>query len=132
DPNTGLVTWTPTADQAGAYIIVVAARDAEGNQAQQRYAMLVRVNQAPEIVSNPPLSVSAGATYRYDVQVDDPENDEVTFALLQAPAGMTIDSFGRIVWATAQADLGPHTIEILVTDSHGATTTQLFTLSVDP
>lgn len=132
DPATGLITWTPAAAQAGAHVVIVAADDATGNRGQQRYALLARVNQAPEIISDAPVTISAGAVYQYDVQVDDPENDPITYTLLQAPAGMTIDALGRIAWTTAVADLGAYPITVQAADVHGLVDTQSFTLTVAP
>ena len=130
--NTGLVQWTPAAAQAGSQIVIVAADDAGGHRSQQRYALLARVNQAPEIVSSPTTTLSAGAVFHYDVQVDDPENDPVGFALLDAPAGMTIDELGRITWSTQLADLGPHNVTVQAIDAHGLDDEQTFTLTVVP
>ena len=98
----GRVQWTPTStpDQPGPHIVEVAVTDPQGGRGVQRYAILARVNQPPQITSLPVESVSAGAVYRYDVQVDEPDGDEVTFSLNTAPAGLTIDEFGRLMWST--------------------------------
>ncbi len=132
DPNSGLIAWMPAAAQAGPHVVIVAADDAAGNRGQQRYALLARVNQAPEIVSEAPTTISAGAVYLYDVQVDDPENDPITFTLLEAPEGMTIDALGRIAWTTALANLGTHAVTVQAADAHGLVDTQTFTLTVAP
>jgi RHS repeat-associated protein len=132
DPNTGLIAWLPSAAQAGAHVVIVAADDADGNRGQQRYALLARVNQAPEITSEAPLTISAGAVYQYDVLVDDPENDPITYSLLEAPTGMTIDALGRITWTTALANLSEHTVTVQAADAHGLVDTQSFTLTVAP
>jgi len=132
DPNTGLIAWAPSAAQAGPHVVIVAADDAAGNRGQQRYALLARVNQAPEIVSDAPTTISAGAVYLYDVQVDDPENDPIAYTLLEAPSGMTIDGLGRIAWTTAPTDLGAHAVTVQAADAHGLIDTQSFTLTVAP
>ncbi len=132
DANTGLIAWTPTITQAGAHLIQVQARDTAGNSAVQRFAILARVNQAPVITSTAPKSVSLGGVYRYDLAVNEPDGDAVSFALLVAPTGMTIDPHGRITWPTLPGVELANSVTVEVTDSFGAVATQTFTLSVTP
>ncbi len=132
DRNTGLIAWTPSTAQAGAHLVQVQARDTAGNAAVQRFAILARINQAPVITSTAPTSVSLGGTYRYDVSVNEPDGDPVSFALLVAPTGMTIDPHGRIAWPTMPGVELANSVVIEVTDSYGAVATQTFTLNVTP
>ncbi|HMS52697.1 MAG TPA: hypothetical protein PKD56_10245, partial [Chitinophagales bacterium] len=37
---------------------------------------------------------------RYTVAATDQNSDVLTYTLTQSPAGMTIDTFGRITWLT--------------------------------
>ena len=130
--QTGLLTWTPTANQGGAYLIKIAADDAAGSHGVQSFALLAHVNTPPTITSSAVTTIMAGETYHYDVQASDIDNDPLSFSLLAAPVGMTIDEFGRIVWETFTADLGPHAVTLVVTDSHGDGAPQGFTLTVSP
>src|SRR5262249_12499350 len=41
DPNTGALTWTPTAAQTGAQSVVVLVQNTEGNPATQSFALTV-------------------------------------------------------------------------------------------
>ncbi|MCA9191301.1 MAG: hypothetical protein KDB03_06055 [Planctomycetales bacterium] len=132
DATSGLINWTPSAAQVGAHLVRIAAADTSGNVAVQRFAVQARANQAPVIDSVAPTSVSLGGIYRYDVQVTDPEGDELLYQLLVAPAGMEIDTLGRIRWATAPGVEESNPVTIQVTDSFGATVTQTYTLEVTP
>jgi RHS repeat-associated protein len=133
DPQSGLITWTPTAAQGGAYFIKVAADDASGNRGVQSFALLARANTPPAITSQPVITVMAGEAYHYDVHATDADNDPLTFALLSAPAGMSIDDLGRISWQTSTTSIGQQAIKIVAIDSHGASSTpQTFTLTVSP
>ncbi len=69
-------------------------------------------------------------SYSYQVQATDPENDALTYSLVNAPEGMTIgSSTGLISWTTLpQSDLGPYNITVKVEDSNGAATTQDYTI----
>jgi RHS repeat-associated protein len=132
DANTGLLQWTPSSGDVGPLQIVVVATDPEGASASQTYRLTVTLNHPPAINSSPPLSVTAGATYRYDVHASDPDHDPLTYALVQGPAGMNVDALGRITWPTALSDLGTRHVAVRVTDTRGASTSQEFELSVMP
>ncbi|MCA9127050.1 MAG: putative Ig domain-containing protein [Planctomycetales bacterium] len=132
DSASGLITWTPTAAQAGAHLVRVAAADTSGNVSVQRFGVQARANQAPVIASTAPTSVSLGGVYRYDLQVTDAEGDELTYQLLVGPSGMEIDSRGRIRWATAPGVELSNPVAVQVTDSFGASVMQTYTLEVTP
>jgi hypothetical protein len=86
-------------------------------------------NQPPVITSTPP-SIT-GRVYTYDVEADDPDNNPLTFSLLTAPAGMTIDTqIGLITWEPTLGQLGDHQVEVQVSDGLGGVDTQTFTLHV--
>jgi RHS repeat-associated protein len=131
DPSTGVITWTPTASQAGSQRVVLTVTDAAGNVAGQIYTLLVQAtNQSPVIESTAVESATAGLVYRYDVKASDPDNNALAYELTTAPAGMAIDALGRITWATAAADIGSHPITVAVTDLFGASVSQSYNLVV--
>ncbi len=132
DSQSGLITWTATAAQAGSHLVRVAAVDTAGNVSVQRFAVQARSNQAPVITSAAPTTISLGGIYRYDVQVDDTEQDPLEFHLLVAPVGMSIDAWGRIRWTTDPTVELSNQVVVSVTDSFGATATQTYILSVIP
>src|SRR5262249_52307717 len=71
-------------------------------------------------------------TFRYDADAQDPDGDALTFSLLSAPNGMTIDSStGEISRVTGVADLGTQAITVRVTDGHGGSADQQFALTID-
>lgn len=69
--------------------------------------------------------------YTYTVQATDPDADPLTFALSQAPAGMTLDlSTGHLTWEPTLAQQGRHQVEIQVSDGRGGVDSQAFALTV--
>ncbi|MEN8262081.1 MAG: cadherin repeat domain-containing protein [Nitrospirota bacterium] len=61
-----------------------------------------------------------GDTYEYHVSASDPDNDLLTYSLLESPDGMTIDpSSGVIKWKVSHENEGLHEIKVLVDDNHG-------------
>jgi hypothetical protein len=123
-PDTGIIDWTPTEAQGPSSNLVEVVVTDDGSpvlSTTNTFAVIVNeVNSAPTFTGPgdqtinelTTLSVSSAAT-----DSDIPANS-LTYALLQGPAGMTIDpSTGAITWPTTEAD-GPstNTIVVSVTD----------------
>jgi RHS repeat-associated protein len=89
------------------------------------------VNRRPVITSAPVDTAREAQLYRYNVIASDPDGNPITYALDQAPIGMTISSTGVIEWTPAYADRGDRPLSIRVSD---ATTSavQYFILHVIP
>jgi RHS repeat-associated protein len=130
DAETGLLTWTPTNAQVGINAIQIAALDPTGAAALQSYSLAVQVNNSPVITSRPVESVTAGATYRYDLKANDPDRHPLTFTLTESPEGMTIDNFGRITWSAPPNAQGTYRVQVNVSDNFGASITQAYDLAV--
>ncbi|MEZ4156411.1 MAG: Ig domain-containing protein [Candidatus Paceibacterota bacterium] len=127
-------------NRTGEYDVEVEVTDANGNRDSDRCST-VRVgegndnpstgNRAPQIISSPVTLVQAGTSYSYDVNAFDADGDVVVFALVQAPAGMTINpSTGFISW-TAAGGLAntSHAVTVQAFDGK-AFTTQSFSVYV--
>lgn len=132
DANTGQLQWTPRLDQQGTNSITVAVTDLSGGGSTQQFPLLVRVNDAPQITSNPISTATAGALYRYDIRATDPNADPLSFTLLRGPNGMTLDQFGRLSWSPNGSNLGTYQVQVSVTDTYNATAIQTYDLRVQP
>jgi RHS repeat-associated protein len=131
DPSSGLIQWTPAAGQLGLNVALVAVTDGQGGVATQGFTITVRPpNQPPVIKSTPITTVTAGASYEYDVMAVDPDGDPLTYTLTTAPAGMTIDSLGRITWSPQISDIGNQPVDVSVSDGRGSNDSQQFTVVV--
>lgn len=87
-------------------------------------------NSAPVIESNAITTAKEGALYTYEVEATDPDGDELEFALLIHPTGMTISSStGVINWTPTEAQIGENEVEIEVSDLYRSTS-QSFTITV--
>jgi choice-of-anchor A domain-containing protein/RHS repeat-associated protein len=133
DPNSGAVSWTPTAAQLGFNAVTIQSTDAAGQSGFQSFFMSARSPALPPtLTSTPVATVTAGTTYRYLVVATDGP-DAVTYSLVAGPTGMSIDAHtGLLFWRPATADLGPHSIDVRVTGERGTTADQTFTLTVTP
>ena len=103
------------------------------NQVQFTYdvVILAVVNRNPIIQTQPDLEIIGGQAYQYDVNAIDADLDNLSYRLLVAPQGMTIDAVtGLINWQTATTNIGNQVIKVEVTDGRGGFAQQSYTLSV--
>jgi RHS repeat-associated protein len=126
----GLIVWTPTEADAGQYLLSVQATDEHGAVSTQGYLLSITVNAAPEITSQPVTEATSGSTYRYSVRATDADGDTLSFQLDQAPDGMTIDRFGRILWQTSTDDTQSQDVTVTVSDGRGGTDSQSWQITV--
>jgi hypothetical protein len=124
DPNTGLISWTATADQVGTQTVTVQASNFAG-QATQTYTIQI---VAPTITSSPRTTAVATSAYTY--QVLSTGNPPTTYSLTAYPAGMTIDpSSGVIAWTPSVDEIGSNTVTVQASSIAGSAT-QTYTVNV--
>ena len=58
------------------------------------------------------------------------EGGPLTYALVQGPTGMTIDSTGVLTWTPVAADIGSHPVEATATDPSGQAARLSFSVEV--
>ncbi|MEM6470111.1 MAG: FG-GAP-like repeat-containing protein [Planctomycetota bacterium] len=129
----GIFQWTPANDQLGQHELQFIATTADGSAINVDVEVTVvgaLVNSAPIITSAPITSAVIGRTYAYDIQTLDPDRDPISFALLDAPAGMSIDPLrGTVRWIPDGDQLGESDVVIRVADIFGDETVQSFKLT---
>src|SRR5690606_6969862 len=83
NPQTGLISWSPT---GSFYDILVEVTDNKGGVDQQAFTVAVLpadyVNTPPTITSTPGVTATPLNEYRYQVTVQDPNNDKLRYRLL--------------------------------------------------
>ncbi len=130
----GTIRWNPGNDDLGSHSIVLQATNVDGTSANSSFTLEVvgrPVNTAPSVTSEPATSTTLGKQYQYDVELRDIDADPLSFALVNAPVGMSIHpSLGTIRWTPAADQLGESDVSIQVTDPDGASGTQEFKLKV--
>lgn len=117
DPKTGIVRWAnPT---LGLHPIAIAVSDPLGAQSVQRYDLAVNtsnVNRPPQILSNPSGQIERGRTFAHTINAIDPDNDLLVYGILNAPAGMTLESPGVLRWTPSLSQLGQNVFTIGASD----------------
>lgn len=87
-------------------------------------------NSSPVIESTPVTTAKEGASYTYDVEATDPNEDILTYSLTISPTGMTINSTtGVITWTPTESQVGKNEVVVEVSDGNKSTT-QSFTVTV--
>ncbi|WP_164101843.1 FG-GAP-like repeat-containing protein [Candidatus Laterigemmans baculatus] len=131
DGASGLVNWTPEANQAGKHVVTLRVTDVGGAAAIESYELdVLAENRLPAITGAVPLEVAAGVRLIYDLLAQDPDLDRLSYELLTGPPDASVDAFGRLMWQTSEADIGTHDFEVRVSDPRGGATTQSFALEV--
>jgi uncharacterized protein (TIGR03790 family) len=129
----GRISWVPGEDYVSqSFDITVNVTDGEEFDVQTFQLYVNNVNDPPNILSDPVLSVNEDSEYLYDVEGEDEDAiDVLSYSLDEAPEGMVIDpTTGEISWTPGNDDAGDHEIVINVTDLAGDFAVQEFTLSV--
>jgi len=89
-------------------------------------------NTAPTITSNPVTTATVNQPYVYDVEATDPDNgDLLTYSLVSAPAGMSIQSeTGVIDWTPTALGSPSVTVRVVDNGTPPGADSQSFTISV--
>ncbi|HAH43665.1 MAG TPA: hypothetical protein DCM07_02195, partial [Planctomycetaceae bacterium] len=129
--NVREIIWTDPATVGQVYWATLTATTVDGS-ATETFAVTVMPANTPPTVDDVPLAtVTAGNTFRYDMRVNDPDGDRISYKLLLAPEGLTIDEFGRMTWeTTAQTPLQDYTVDVMVSDGRGGQFLHEFTVRV--
>lgn len=129
----GLISWVPQQKDIGTHTIQIKVQDSVGNYDLQKYNLLVRPRgegTKPHIVSSPKESVNVGRVFEYEIIAEDPDGDDLFFAISQAPMGMKIDEKGLIQWQPQANQIGKHVVEAKVEDITGLSDIQKFQIQV--
>lgn len=88
-------------------------------------------NQPPQIISAPPLVAYVDNEYSYQMEGSDPNNDSLTYSLVNAPTGMSINPVnGLINWTPNVNQVGTETVTVQISDGNGGTAQQEFIVNV--
>ena len=126
EPATGVISWTPNEAQGpGTYLITVLVTDngTPAMTATNSFTVVVNeVNTAPVLTVPATQTVNELAALSVSVSATDSDipANPLTFALVTAPLGMTINpSSGLITWTPSQ-DQSPSTnlVQVSVTDTN--------------
>ncbi|MCF7803819.1 MAG: Ig domain-containing protein [Candidatus Marinimicrobia bacterium] len=114
------LSWIPTGDQVGNFTVMLELTDNYIATAQ-RWTLFV--NAPPKITSTPPDSLPYDQEYRYQVDVSDPNAEQgLSYSLVHAPQGMTIDNNGLVTWRPGKGSINRQTFTCRVSDGYAEDT----------
>lgn len=113
--SAGRVQWTPEKDQTGFHDIIFELTD---DMSTTLDSFTLFANTPPAIISNFNRHVPVGKPWHYNVEVDDPNsNQDISYLLSESTIpNLTISRRGRITWTPTEADLGPQSFTVSVSD----------------
>ena len=116
----GLITWAPEDGVFSSGVVTVLVIDGGENDVdpteQDLFIVVIPVNDPPAIISNPLIiELMVSDTFYYQIIVEDIDDDEFSYVLVDAPEGMIIDDTGFLTWRPQfPGEYGP--ITIIVSD----------------
>ncbi len=130
--STGALSGTPADADVGSFAnIQISVSDGDLTAQLPAFSITVNAaNQAPVISGTPPSEVIAGQAYSFVPTASDPEDDALTFSILNMPSWAAFNtSTGALSGTPADADVGSFAnIQISVSD--GDLTAQLPAFSI--
>ncbi|MCP4769766.1 MAG: tandem-95 repeat protein, partial [Gammaproteobacteria bacterium] len=128
----GLVTWTPLQSDVGPQSVSVRVADGNGGSVIQSYILLVEVtpNSPPAFTSTPVTVGRVNDSYQYLLSAQDPDGDNLGFALETGPLGMTLTG-ALLEWVPSAAQLGNNAVTVSVGDGIYGPVLQSFGIIVE-
>ncbi len=132
DPSTAQVQFVPGFNQAGIYTVRLLVTDGLATDTAQTVLVVEDINNRPIFTAVLPDTVLVmGRTFRYRFQAEDPEGDPLTYTLIEAPTGATIDpQSGQFVFTPQE--IGQYTVVVAVSDGTFTIETPRIHLEVIP
>ena len=106
--------------------VEVTPYDGESYGKGLSYGDIKVVNAPPRFVSTPPEAIEGGL-YSYSPEVEDPDGDETTIRLDEAPEGMTLTG-GTIRWNLKGVKPGTYRVRIVAEDGYDGVATQEYSI----
>jgi hypothetical protein len=140
--GTATLSGTPTQAQVGTHSVTLRVTDngSPAEFANQSFTITVSdVNDPPTFTSTPVTSASQGTLYTYNITTADPDTGQTrTITATTLPAWLTLSNVNATAGTAtlsgtpAQAQVGPHSVTLRVTDSGSPAefATQTFTITV--
>lgn len=136
DGQTGQILWTP--DSKGLFDVTARVTDPLGQFDTKDFQIEVTApigdgqldNRAPTLDPIADALVEVGQPVSIQTIATDPDDDALTYELLAAPAGMTIDENGLIEYTPTAGQDGPYSVNVRVSDPFELSDSESFVITV--
>lgn len=127
-----LVSGSPLKDKGS-----VAEKDQDGSRIDMGAfggnPYIIALNSKPTISSTPPYFVKVGEKYNYQILASDPDNDALTYAVINKNAPKWVKLNGSTVSGTpGPGDVGFGGVMVVVSDKHGHNIVHPVSINVIP
>ncbi|MFQ6677765.1 MAG: putative Ig domain-containing protein [Fidelibacterota bacterium] len=131
DEFNGTLHWTPGKDQYDNFSIKLVISDGYTKDEQ---SFELYVNHPATIVSQPPKLALVEELYKYQVQVEDKNQDaDLHYELVKGPQGMQMSNTGKVVWIPKSSQINKHEFTISISDGyHDDTQTGRINVNIPP
>lgn len=120
----GEVRWTPV--DTGVSIATVGATDDSGGTVELTWAVTVcDTNHPPAFLSTGSdmnAHATVGSEYRDTVHATDADGDQLSFGIVESPAGMRLND-SAIAWTPTHSGVGSDSVSVRVSDGNGGADT---------
>ncbi len=130
--RTGLIAGTPT--QGGSFPITVTVKDTDINVVNTQFNL--RVNRQPVFIPPwPPTHAWVDSSYQVQLNVEDADDDTVSFSWLAKPSWLTFltEGISSVVISGTPSinDTGSHPVSVLADDGYGGQDTLSWVIQVE-
>ncbi|MBT5956562.1 MAG: tandem-95 repeat protein, partial [Candidatus Marinimicrobia bacterium] len=116
--NGNLIVVEPMENWYGEILASISVSDDEFTATQSFIIEFSSVNDSPQIVSDAITEATEDLVYEYQMQIDDPDNDNFYFSLISGPAEMEISELGLITWLPTEGVMSSDLVGIVVWDTN--------------
>lgn len=117
DSSSGVFTWTPTSEQAGEYMVTVRVTDNGAGNLYDEETITITIldsNQPPVLAAIGNKSATEDILLTFTASATDPDLDDITYSLADAPDGATIDGDTGVFEWTPYAGQGGTSYQVTV------------------
>lgn len=133
DNETGTLSGTPSNANVGTHWFNITVTDGDGGSDRRMFTLRVdNINDAPTIITTPPHMVVKEQRYSTTFQAVDIDGDvALTWNLSVGPDWLSINATtGELSGTPSGGEVGTHSLNVSVTDTHGSSDWLAFTLTV--
>ena len=114
-PATRIFTWTPTANQAGAYNVTFTVSDGAKTDSETITITVIHVNQPPVLAAIGNKSTAENSTLTFSINATDADNDLLTCTAGNLPAGAQFAN-KTLSWKPTYNQAGTYQVSFNVSD----------------
>jgi hypothetical protein len=131
DAQNRILTWTPTFEQSGTYVLDFVLSDQAGGVDRDASTItVVHIDRKPTIQLVENKTVNENTTIEFSVMGNDPDKEDqnaISFSVVGLPEGATFDAVGqKLTWTPGYDDSGVYeNIQFIMTAGNLADTTSM-------